>query len=209
MSLDPHWFSTIFGILVLGGQALSAMAFVITVMFLLSNYKPMSQVLTPKHFHDLGKLLLAFVMLWAYFSFSQFLIIWSGNLPEEINWYLGRLTGGWKVVAGLLILFHFALPFLLLLPRSFNRNARLLAVVAVLIIVMRYVDLFWLVGPGGHEADGKHSGLHVSWMDFVAPIALGGIWLWFFIWQLKRRPLMPINDPYLEKAISHGRGENH
>ena len=209
MSLDPHWFSTIFGILVLGGQALSAMAFVITVMFLLSNYKPMSEVLTPKHFHDLGKLLLAFVMLWAYFSFSQFLIIWSGNLPEETTWYLSRLSGSWKAVAGLLILLHFALPFLLLLPRSFNRNARVLSLVAWLILVVRYVDMFWLIGPGGHDADGKHTGgLQVSWMDFVAPIGLGGVWVWFFIWQLKQRPLMPINDPGLEQAISHGRGEH-
>ncbi|HEV8485991.1 MAG TPA: hypothetical protein VGV87_20780 [Blastocatellia bacterium] len=209
MSLDPHWFSTIFGILVLGGQGLSAMAFVITVMFLLSNYKPMSDVLTPKHFHDLGKLLLAFVMLWAYFAFSQFLIIWSGNLPEEITWYLGRLSGGWKAIAGLLILLHFALPFLLLLPRSFNRNARLLSLVAWLILVMRYIDLFWLIGPSGRDAEGRPTaGLQVSWMDFVAPIGLGGIWLWFFIRQLKQRPLMPINDPYLEQAISHGRGEH-
>jgi hypothetical protein len=210
MSLDPHWFSTIFGILVLGGQALSAMSFVITVMFLLSNYKPMSEVLTPKHFHDLGKLLLAFVMLWAYFAFSQFLIIWSGNLPEETTWYLSRLTGGWKAVAGLLILLHFALPFLLLLPRSFNRNARVLSMVAGLILVVRYVDMFWLIGPGGHDVNGKHTGgLHVSWMDFVAPLGLGGIWIWFFIWQLKRRPLMPINDPGLEQALNHGRGESH
>jgi hypothetical protein len=210
MSLDPHWFSTIFGILVLGGQALSAMAFVITVMFLLSNHKPMSDVLTPKHFHDLGKLLLAFVMLWAYFSFSQFLIIWSGNLPEETTWYLSRLSGSWKVVAGLLILLHFALPFLLLLPRSFNRNARVLSLVAWLILVVRYVDMFWLIGPSGHDSEGKHlPGLHVSWMDFVAPIGLGGVWLWFFIWQLKQRPLMPINDPGLAQAMSHGRGETH
>jgi hypothetical protein len=209
MSLDPHWFSTIFGILVLGGQGLSAMAFVITVMFLLSNHKPMSDVLTPKHFHDLGKLLLAFVMLWAYFSFSQFLIIWSGNLPEEITWYLGRLSGSWKAIAGLLILLHFALPFLLLLPRSFNRNARLLSLVAWLILVMRYIDLFWLIGPSGRDAEGRPTaGLQVSWMDFVAPIGIGGIWLWYFIWQLKQRPLMPINDPYLEQAISHGRGEH-
>jgi hypothetical protein len=209
MSLDPHWFSTIFGILVLGGQALSAMAFTITIIVLLSNYKPMSEVLTPGHFHDLGKLLLAFVMLWAYFSFSQFLIIWSANLPEEIVWYIGRLQSGWKAIAGLLILLHFALPFLLLLPRSANRNPRLLVIVAILIIVMRYVDLFWLIGPDSHSSDGHGTGLHLSWMDFVAPLALGGIWLAFFIRQLKQRPLLPIGDPYLEQALAHGRGEDH
>jgi hypothetical protein len=205
MSLDPHWFSTIFGILVLGGQALSAMAFVIAIMFLLSNHKPMSDALTPRHFHDLGKLLLAFVMLWAYFSFSQFLITWSGNLPEEIPWYLGRLHGPWRWIAGFIILFHFVLPFLLLLPRSANRNARLLSKVALLIIVMRYVDLFWLIGPSHHAG-------HASWADYVAPIVapigLGGVWFAFFLRQLKSRPLLPIGDPELEGALSFGRGEH-
>jgi len=115
LSLDPHWFSTIFGMLFMAGQALSSMAFLIALMVLLSRRRPMSEILTPRHLHDLGKFLLALVMVWAYFSFSQFLIIWAGNLPEEIPWYLDRLRGGWQYVALALVIGHFALPFALLL----------------------------------------------------------------------------------------------
>ncbi len=115
MSLEPHWFSTMYGLLFIAGQGLSSMAFLIAITVLLSNYEPMSRVLTPRHLHDLGKLLLACVMVWAYFSFSQFLIIWTGNLPEEIPFYLRRLTGGWWWLALILVVGHFALPFALLL----------------------------------------------------------------------------------------------
>ena len=143
MSLDPHWFSTIFGILFMGGQGLSALAFSIAVVVLLSRTEPMSRVIAPAHLHDLGKLMLAFVMLWAYFSFSQFLIIWSANLPEEIPWYLKRMGGGWQWVGLALIFGHFALPFVLLLSSDIKRNGRTLIGVAIAVILMRIVDLFW------------------------------------------------------------------
>ncbi|HEX8091960.1 MAG TPA: hypothetical protein VF762_24130, partial [Blastocatellia bacterium] len=201
MSLSPDWFSTIWGILFMGGQGLSAMAFMIAVLVLLSNRKPLSDVIAPSHMHDLGKLMLAFLMLWAYFSFSQFLIIWSGNIPEEAVWYTRRLHTGWKWVGLALVLLHFALPFVLLLSRDLKRNGRTLALVAIAIVVMRYVDLIWLTGPefnGGHFA--------VSWMDFVMPFGVGGIWLAFFLYQLKTRPLIPVQDPYLEDALNHGEG---
>ena len=160
LSLDPHWFSTIFGMLFMAGQGLSAMAFLITLLVLLSYRRPMSEVLTPRHLHDLGKLLLALVMVWAYFSFSQFLIIWAGNLPDEIPWYLERLHGGWRYIALALVLGHFALPFALLLSRDLKRNFKLLAGIAVFILVMRFVDLYWLVAP-----DFSKGVFTVSWMD--------------------------------------------
>ena len=200
MSIEPHWFSTIFGLLFIAGQGLSSMAFLITLMVLLSNRRPMSEVLTPRHLHDLGKFMLALVMVWAYFSFSQFLIIWAGNLPEEIPWYLERLNGGWQFVALLLVFGHFALPFALLLSRDLKRNFKLLAGIAVFILFMRFVDLYWLVAP-----DFAKGGFHVSWMDFVAPVGVGGIWLWYFLTQLEKRPLMPLNDPQLEGTLQHGR----
>src|SRR5512145_2860711 len=131
MSLDPHWYSTIFGLLTVAGQGLSALAFTIAVLSLLASVPPLARYLTPRHFHDLGKLLLAFVMLWAYLAFSQFLIIWSGNLPEEIPWYLERMRGGWGILALLLIVGHFALPFALLLSRDLKRHGGLLAKVAI------------------------------------------------------------------------------
>jgi hypothetical protein len=196
MSLDPEWFSTIFGLLFVAAWALSSFAFVIAVMALLAGREPMSEVVAPSHFHDLGKLLLAFVMVWAYFSFSQFLIIWSGNIPEETKWYLYRMRGGWEVIALALVILHFALPFLLLLSRDLKRNARRLAMVACLVLVMRLIDLFWLIAP-------KFSAGHfsVSWTDVVAPIGVGGLWLAFFLWQLKQRPLIPFNDPQLPGVI--------
>ncbi len=212
MSLDPHWFSTIYGILFMGGQGLSAMAFTIAVIVLLSRTEPMSRVIAPAHLHDLGKLMLAFVMLWAYFSFSQFLIIWSANLPEEIPWYLKRMGGGWGYVGLGLIFLHFALPFVLLLSRDLKRNGRTLIAVALAVIVMRLVDLFWLIGPLGHndpaEAGhyvGQPAILHLHWLDAVAPIAVGGIWVAIFLWQLQTRSLLPLGEPYLAEALEHGR----
>ncbi len=197
MSLEPHWFSTIFGVLFMVGQVLTTLAFVIGVAMLLANHKPLSDTLSPQHFHDLGNLMLAFVMLWAYVSFSQFLIIWSGNLPEEIPWYVRRLKGGWGSVAVVLILFHFALPFLLLLSRNIKRKVRMLGMVAVAMIFMRLVDLFWIVKPAFPKAVLFH------WMDFVAPIGVGGIWIAVFVWQLKGRPLLPLHDPRVAGMFGH------
>jgi hypothetical protein len=200
MSLDAHWFSTMFGLLFMIGQGLSGMAFLITVMVLLSQTRPMSEVLTPRHLHDLGKFMLACVMVWAYFAFSQWLIIWAGNLPEEIPWYLERLRGGWQYVALILIFGHFALPFALLLSRDLKRNFKLLRSIAIFVLCMRVVDVYWLVTP-----DASKTGLAVSWVDLAALIGLGGIWLAFFFRQLEKRPLMPINSPDLVETLEHGR----
>jgi hypothetical protein len=184
----------------MGGQGLAAMAFVIAVMVLLANRKPMSEVIKPRHLHDLGKLMLAFLMIWAYFAFSQFLIIWSGNLPEEIPFYVRRLQSSWKYVGVGIIVLHFALPFVLLLSKDLKRNARLLSSVAIGVIVMRFVDLIWMTGPELHNGT-----FNLSWMDFILPLGIGGIWLWFFATQLKDRPLLPIRDPYIEDVFAaHG-----
>jgi len=201
MSLEPQWFSTIFGVLIMGGQGLSAMAFIIAVVVVLSRYKPLSEVIQPSHLHDLGKLMLAFLMLWAYFGFSQFLIIWSGNLPEEIPWYVRRLQTSWKWVGLALVLLQFALPFVLLLSRDLKRNSRTLVTVAVAVIVMRLVDLIWLTVPEFHEG-----AFRIHWMDLLMPIGVGGLWLAYFAYQLKQRPLLPMGDPYLEEALAHEHG---
>jgi len=201
MSLDPKWFSTIFGILIMGGQGLAAMAFVIAVIVLLASRKPMSEVVQPKHLHDLGKLMLAFLMLWAYFGFSQYLIIWAGNLPEEIPWYVRRLQSSWKWVGLLLVVFQFALPFVLLLSRDLKRNSRTLVIVAGIVIVMRFIDLLWLTGP-----EAGNAGFTFHLMNVLLVIGLGGIWLWFFLTQLRSRPLLPIRDPEIDQAFSHAGG---
>lgn len=202
MSLDATWSSTIFGLIFVASWALSGFAFMIAVMAVLVNRRPLAGVVAPAHFHDLGKLLLAFVMLWAYFDFSQFLIIWSGNLPEEARWYLHRMYGFWGFIALAVIILHFALPFVMLLSRDLKRSARLLAIVAGLVFIMRFIDLFWLIEPEFYRR-----GFHIRWMwmDVAAWIGVGGVWLWFFTSQLKRRPLLPLNDPQLEEVLERGR----
>jgi len=198
MSLDPHWFSTIFGILFMGGQGLSALAFVIIVLAAVRDLPPLAGAIRPLHFHDLGKLMFAFVMLWAYFSFSQFLIIWAGNLPEEIPWYIERMHGVWGAVAVALVLVQFAAPFLLLLSRDLKRNAGLLRNVAVVVLAMRFFDLLWLIKPGAE-------GLHLHWMDFVVPAGLFGLWLFAFVIGLRKRPALPVYDPHFAEAMAvHG-----
>ena len=204
MSLDAEWFSTIYGLLFVAGWTLSAFAFVIAALVWLATRKPLEGVVRAPHFHDLGKLLLAFVMLWAYFSFSQFLIIWSGNIPEETKWYLHRLRGGWGWFGIGIVLLHFALPFVMLLSRDLKRNARKLVAIAGLIFLMRFIDVYWLIVP---EFNRGH--LKIEWMSLAAPIAFGGLWIAFFIWQLGLRPLLPINDPFFEEALEHGRHGGH
>ncbi len=147
MSLDPHWYSTIWGILFIGGQGVAALSFVIAVIVLLATRPPLSEVITGKHLRDLGTLLFAFIMLWAYFSFSQFLLIWAGNLPHEIPFYVTRMNGTWMWIGLFLVVFHFALPFLLLLSRDLKKNPRRIRVIALWVFCLRLVDLFWLAGP--------------------------------------------------------------
>ena len=200
LSVNPKWFSTMYGLLFIADQGLTGMAFLITVMVLLSYRRPMSEILTPQHLHDLGKLLLTMVMVWAYFAFSQFLIVWAGNLPEEIPWYLSRLNSGWGYVALALVLGHFALPFALLLSRDLKRNFKLLASIAVFILAMRVVDLYWVVAP-----EFRKQSFGMSWMDLTVPLGLVGLWLAYFLAQLEKRPLMPANNPHLEEALQHGR----
>ena len=202
MSQDPTWFSTMWGLLFIASQMLTAMAFLITVMVLLREYSPIREVLTQKHLHDMGKFCLALVMVWAYFSFSQFLIIWAANLPEEIPFYLRRMNHGWGYVGLLLVFGHFALPFALLLSRDLKRNFKLLRGIALFILCIRFVDLFWLTKPFAYES------FHFTWMDITAPAGMVGLWLAYFFTNLQQRPLIPANDPNLEEALEHGRSSH-
>jgi hypothetical protein len=188
MSLDPSWISTIFGLIILIGEVLSAMCFAVVVERILFNYKPMSEMLKPDFVHDHGKWMLAFIMVWAYFNFSQWLIIWAGNLPAEITFYLKRLNGGWGWIGLILVLFHFAIPFAILLSRPFKRDIRKLVWVAILLLLMGYVDLFWIIEPN------FSTNLTVTLADIVVPIAIGGIWLWYFFRNLASLPLLPAYD---------------
>ena len=198
MSVNPHWFSTIWGMLYIGGQGLSAFAFGICVLVMLAHTAPMDRVLTSHHFHDLGKLLFAFLMLWAYLSFSQFLIIWSANIPEEIPHYLNRWENSYKYLSIFIIVGHFIVPYALLLSRDIKRDGRRLRIVAAWILMARLVDYYWHVAPEFH---GEH--LTVSLLDIGLPIAIGGIFLGFFAKHLRGYSLLPVNDPGLPKALAH------
>jgi len=186
------------------GHGLSAMAFVLLVVWGLSSVEPFSHAAGPGVFRDLGNLLFMFLMLWGYVTFSQLIIVWSGNLPEEITWYLPRLHTSWKYVSLFLLLSYFGAPFLLLLSRRVKSSLKFLGGVAAWVLAMRTIDLIWLVEPIFHPA-----GIFVHVLDFAAPVGIGGIWTAFFLWQLERRPLLAIHDPRMEGALEAARGGHH
>jgi hypothetical protein len=198
MSVNPHWFSTIWGMLYAGGQGLSAFAFGICVLVMLAQTAPLNRVLTNHHFHDLGKFLFAFLMLWAYLQFSQFLIIWSANIPEEIPHYLNRWENSYKWLSIFIVVGHFMIPYALLLSRDLKRNMGKLRIIATWILVSRITDYYWHVAPELHK-----DGLSISLLDVALPLALGGIFLTLFVSNLGGRSLLPINDPDLDKALHH------
>ena len=209
MSINPHWFSTLFGFIFVGGHGLAALSFTIVVSAFLVRRAPMEEVLKPSHFHDLGKLSLAFVMLWAYFNFSQYMLVYAANLVEEIPYFISRISHGWQYLAIFLVLFQFAVPFLLLLSRDLKRMPHRLVWVSLALLAVRYIDLFMLVSPefastgaNLHMLAGEHtSGFFVHWLDLAAPLAVGGLWLWMFLTQLAQRPLVAFADPYLREAL--------
>jgi hypothetical protein len=201
MSLDPAWSSTIYGLIFVASWSLSALAFGILVMSWLAKREPMNAVVRTSHFHDWGNLMMALVMLWMYFAFSQYLIIWSGNLPEETTWFVARKHGGWGVIALGIVILQFAFPFLTLLSRAAKKSPQRLGMLALLILITRVVDVIWLIEPSFNRER-----FHLSWMDVVAPIAMGGIWIATFTWQLQKRSMLPINDPQLEQALTAHEG---
>jgi hypothetical protein len=198
MSVNPHWFSTIWGMLYIGGQGLSAFAFGIVVLVMLAQVAPLNRVLTSHHFHDLGKFLFAFLMLWAYLSFSQFLIIWSANIPEEIPHYLNRWENSWRFLTIFIVVGHFMVPYALLLSRDLKRNSRKLRIIATWILLARLADYWWHVAPELHK-----DGMNVTLLDIALPLAIGGIFISLFVTQLGGRSLLPVNDPALDKALHH------
>ncbi len=215
MSINPHWYSTLFGFLMMGGQGLSALTFTIIVSRYLSQRPPMSELLKPHHFHDLGKLSLAFVMLWAYFNFSQFLLTYAANLVEEVPYFLARMDHGWQYLAIFLVLFHFFVPFFLLLSRDNKRAASRLVMIASWILFVRYVDIYMLVSPefastgtNLHVLEGGEHTSHffVHWTDVAAPLGIGGLWTWMFATQLLQRPLLAFRDPYLRESLQSSGG---
>lgn len=202
MSLDPHWKSSIYGFYVMAGQGLIAFAFLIVIATLFRDTEPLVGVMKTDHVHDMGKLMFAFLILWAYMAFSQGLIYWSGNISSEIAWYLDRTRGGWWVIGLLLVILHFAFPFALLLSQGLKRDIHRLAVLAVWMMAMRWIDLWWLIYPNFDDAKGH---LKLSWIAIAATIGIGGLWVSTFFLNLRAHPLIAKFDPLLERMV----GEEH
>ncbi len=200
MSMNVHWFSSIYGLILLGGQGLTVISLAIITTTLLMKEQPLAGVITKRHLHDLGKLLFMFTLFWTYVSFSQLVIIWSGNLPEEITWYIDRMNGGWEYIGAILLFLQWMLPFLILLSQTIKRNPKSIRIMAIWILLVRLADTIWLVEPNYHS---QH--LYVNWADITAPLGLVGLWAAFYLWQLKQRALIPINAPDLGRALVHGR----
>ncbi len=199
MSLEPHWYSTIFGMIFMMIGVLCAMAMVIIVASLLARHEPFASMVVPAQFNDLGNLLLTFVMLWAYLSFSQWLIIWSGNLRDEIPWYMTRARGAWEGWGLFLIIFHFSVPFLLLLQRGLKRRVRALAWIAAALLMTDFMVVIWMVVPAFEP-----NRVHIHPQDLTAMCGIGGIWVAAFVWQLKRGPLLPLHAAQAEGVAQHG-----
>jgi hypothetical protein len=195
MSIDPSWISTIFGLVLLAGEVLSAVCFAVIVERILFRYRPMSELLKPSFVQDHGNLMLTFIMVWAYFSFSQLLIIWSGNLPEEITWYFRRLNGGWGFIGLFLVIFHFAVPFAILLSRQFKRDVTRLVWLASWLLVTRYFDLLWMIEPNFSQT------FRITLADLVLPFAIGGLWMALFCRNLSSMPLLPAYDVYAKQVL--------
>src|SRR5579862_501746 len=202
MSLEPHWFSTMYGFIFLVTDGLAGLSFAILIVRSLSDQEPLKDCIPPKRFIDLGNMMLAMVLLWAYLSFSELLIIWAGNLKNEIPWYKTRIFGAWAPIAAILILFHFFIPFFLLLQRRVKRRVVVLARVAGLLFVVTLLDLYWIIVPA-YETSAPQ--IHVQ--DLLGLIGLGGLWLGAFFWQYKKWPLLPLHDPRFEGALEHSHGD--
>jgi hypothetical protein len=199
MSLEKYWFSTMFGVIIIIGQILLAFSFSVVMLSLFKDQEPLVGVVNRTHYHHLGNLLLAFVLFWTYVSFGQLLIVYSGDIPNELAWYLHRIAGAWKIVIAFVAFFHFFLPFFLLLFRTVKRHVAPLTVLAAMLFTIHIVDSYWLVLPALHQ-----NGVVVSWLDFSAPIGIGGLWLAYFLSRLKAASLLPQHDPGLQFAFTYG-----
>jgi hypothetical protein len=203
LSLEPKWYSSMYGISFTVGAGLSAFAFVTFFLTLISGTKAMQDVLKPNHFRDLGNLMLAFTMLWAYTAFSEFLLIWYGNIKEEVPYYLKRQHGTWGGIALALVIFHFFLPFFMLLMRNIKDRPQTIKIVTIIILLMRFVDLYWLITPAHYGMN-----FHFHWITITAFFGIGGLWLWAFIQQLKGQTIIPIHETWVDEAIREGALKN-
>ena len=196
MSREPHYYSTIFGFILIVGQALSSLLVAVIVLSILIDREPLKSFVTKAHFNDLGNLMLTCVILWAYVAFSQYLITWTGNLQEEVKWYHLRSKGVYGFLAAVLIGLHFLTPFLMLLSKDLKRSPTMLARLAGALLVFRIIDIYWMVVPTGDPV----ASIHRFWLNLAAPLGIGGIWLSCFLWNLPRYSLLAKSEHEVPSA---------
>jgi hypothetical protein len=204
MSRETHWYSSVFGFIVIIGQGLSGLVFMLVILRSMAEREPFRSAARPSMFNDLGNLLLVFVILWAYVSFSQLLVTWMGNTQEDVVWYVQRIRGGWKWVSIALIAIHFFVPFLLLLGKSNKQRIEVLGTLAAALLFLRLLDVLYLVVPSGPTEQGNG----ISWIVFFTPLGIGGIWFATFLWFLRNRPLMPLGQQVSPPEEKHGHAEH-
>lgn len=192
MSLDAHWYSTIFGVYIFSGAFLGSLAFLTIIVLYLRKRNILKDAITVEHYHDLGKLMFAFTVFWGYMAFSQYLLIWYGNIPEETIWFLNRWGNSWRMVTLFIVFGNFVIPFFLLFPQWPKKNPIMLGALSMWVLFVHWVDMYWIVMPSLHK-----QGLHISWVDFAALIGIGGLFVWYFWNKLASHVLVPIKDPGL------------
>ena len=197
MSLDAHWYSTIFGVYIFSGAFLAMLSFTTLLIIILQRHGVLTEAITGEHYHDLGKLMFAFIIFWGYMAFSQYFLIWYGNIPEETIWFLHRWEGSWRTITLLLVFGHFVLPFFILFPQTIKRNKRVMTVVTIWILVIHWLDIYWIVMPTLH-----HHGFHFSWLDVSTACGIGGIFVFMFWRIFAAKPIIPLGDPGLAKSIN-------
>ena len=205
MSLQPHWYSTIFGVYFFAASILAFFAFVTLMSMAVQSSGALKTAINTEHFHDLGKFVFGYTIFWAYIAFSQFVLIWYANIPEETEFFMVRNEGGWQYISYGLPLAHFFVPFLFMLSRKIKRNRSLLAAGAIWTLVMHCVDMYWMVMPN-FEAHGEgHHDPHLafSYLDFTALLGMAGVFLAVYGLLLNRNKVVPINDPRLEESLAH------
>jgi hypothetical protein len=203
MALDVTWYSSVWGLKFLVGQGYAVLALGVLSVILLSKYEPIKTILRTTEQHDLGKFLLAFVMLNIYLTFGEFLIMWSGNVPDEIPWYLSRIRGGWWYICTLDFCCHWLIPFCLLLSRDLKRNKNKMIWLTSFMILARCIDLFWIIEPNFPDAAGNlHLAGNVGMLAYLTvPVAVLAVWVAYYLTQLMARPLVNVNDPHLEEIL--------
>lgn len=197
MSIEPKWYSSIFGSLVMVSQGLSALCLMAIVVHRLRATQPHARLATPQQFHDLGNFMFAFTILWTYMSAGQYIIIWSGNLPEEVEYFIHRAQGGWAFVALAVAVLLFALPFLVMLFKNNKKRSAVLAGIAAYLLLVRPLDLLWMVTPAF-----RHH-FYIHWLDVAALVGLTGLWMLVFLRELAARPLVPQHDPRFTTILAH------